>query len=135
MLGMVPDNDIQGHSRLLLRHLNSESWRDLWHPLDITIRSFASLGLLRTATDRLIWRICQQQQVILVTGNRNNDGPDSLTATIGDSNTPQSLPVLTLANMAKIRHSKPYAELVAEKMLDTLLNLDNARGAGRIWLP
>ena len=135
MLGMVPDNDILGHFRVLLGHLDSPTWQDMWRRLDIKIQSFESLGLDRTAPDREIWQTCQQQQVILITANRNEDDPDSLEATIRDSNTPESLPVFTLANVDRIRLSSAYAEEVAERIIDQLMNLENIRGAGRIWLP
>jgi Domain of unknown function (DUF5615) len=135
MLGMVPDNNILGHFRVLLGHLDSPAWQDLWRRLDIQIHSFESLGLLATATDREIWQKCQQAQVILITANRNEDGPDSLETTIRDSNAPESLPIFTLANVDRIRLSSAYAEQVAEQLIDRLMNLENIRGAGRIWLP
>jgi hypothetical protein len=79
--------------------------------------------------------VCQQRQVILITANRNEDGPDSLETTIRDSSTSVSLPVFTLANVDRIRLSSAYAEQVAEQLIDRMMNLESVRGAGRIWLP
>lgn len=135
MLGMVPDNDIEGHFEILLGHLDSPQWQDLWRRFDIKVHSFESLGLPRTAPDREIWHVCQREQVLLLTANRNDDNPDSLEATIRDSSTPTSLPVLTLANADRIRESSGYAEQVVERLLVILMDLDNMRGTGRIWLP
>jgi hypothetical protein len=43
--------------------------------------------------------------------------------------------VLTLSNANKILSSRRYANRVVEKMLQYLLEIDNVRGAGRLWLP
>jgi hypothetical protein len=135
MPGMVPDNDILGHFRVLLGHHESPTWQDVWRRLEIAIHSFDSLGLLRTSSDREIWHKCQQEHVILITANRNDDGPDSLETTIRNSNTPESLPVFTLANADRIRLSSAYAEQVVERLLIVLMDLDNFGGVGRVWLP
>jgi hypothetical protein len=63
--------------------------------------------------------------VVLITANRNADDPDSLEATIQDLNTPQSLPVVTLANVERIRRDRQYAEQVAGQVLDLLFDIDN----------
>lgn len=135
MPGMVPDNDIEGHFEILLGHLTSPTWNSLWTELAITTHTFDTLGLPRNATDRTIWQTCQQLEVMLITANRNEDDRDSLGATIRDSNTLQSWPVFTLADPDRILHSSPYAEEVVEALLEYLMDLDSARGAGRIWLP
>jgi len=132
---MVPDNDIEGHFEIVLGHLLSETWRELWSSLDIKIHSFETLGLERNLSDRTIWQTCQERQIILVTGNRNDDGPDSLEATMRDANTATSLPVFTFANLDRVLDNPAYADQVAEQLIDRLMNLENIRGAGRIWLP
>ncbi len=73
--------------------------------------------------------------MILVTGNRNRDGPDSLEATIQTLNRSECLPVFTIGDMDEFRYSRRYAERVTEKLIDYLLELDNCRGAGRLYLP
>jgi len=40
-----------------------------------------------------VWLKCQAEEVLLITANRNDDGPDSLEATIRRHGTPQSLSV------------------------------------------
>jgi hypothetical protein len=73
--------------------------------------------------------------VILITGNRNAKEPDSLEVTIQLRNTAESLPVLTLASVERIRRDRVYAEAVADKLLDYLFSIDDFRGAGRLFLP
>ena len=135
MLGMVPDNDIEGHFAVLFGHVVSPTWRDLWSQLGIQVHYFRSLGLARSSSDRVVWQTCQDRQLILITGNRNDDGPDSLEATIRESNTLQCLPVLTLSHAKRISQSGAYAEQAAERLLEILIDIDNMRGTGRIWLP
>jgi hypothetical protein len=57
---------------------------------------FPALGLAFNALDALIWATCQREGLVLITGNRNDDGPDSLEATIRNENQPDSLPVFTM---------------------------------------
>jgi dihydroxyacetone kinase-like predicted kinase len=132
---MAPDHDVEGHFDVLLGHLNAEHWQDLWQRLDIKVQSFESLGLSAAAADRLVWQVCQSQQVMLVTANRNDDGPDSLAATIRECNTTQCLPVFTLANKDRILESSAYAAEVVERLLDYIMYIDDLRGTGRVWLP
>ena len=77
----------------------TDTWRELWFDLSISVESFESLGLRSDAT---IWRTCQEQKLILITANRNADGPSSLETVIRDENQPESLPVMTLADARRV---------------------------------
>lgn len=82
--------------------------------------------------------MCQHKELVLITANRNHDGEDSLEATIRRENTPHSLPVLTLADADRILFilfDPVYADHVAEKLLQYLLEIDLVRGTGRLYLP
>ena len=72
---------------------------------------------------------------MLLTRNRNDDGPESLGAAIRTMNQLDSLPVITLANADRILENKSYAERVAERLLDYLLYMDNLLGTGRLYVP
>ena len=73
--------------------------------------------------------------VVLVTANRNDAGPESLESTIQHQNTPQSLPVFTLANDQRVLRDRQYAETVADRLIEALFDIDSYRGIGRIYLP
>jgi hypothetical protein len=80
--GILADANCEGHLALLLR-LFQEGWRhDVWEILHLTPVSLADLGLQSDASDRDMWEACQRAQVVLLTANRNDDGPESLEATI-----------------------------------------------------
>jgi hypothetical protein len=132
---ILSDSNIEGHLRLLLAHLESPTWREIWHSLNLTVYQFADLRLAKDASDAELWQACQNRGVILITANRNAEGPDSLEATLRARNAPDSLPVLTLANADRILTSNDYADRVVERLLQYLLDIDGVRGAGRLYLP
>jgi hypothetical protein len=73
--------------------------------------------------------------MILITGNRNAEGPDSLEVTLRMCNTAESLPVFTIADVDRVLNSKDYAERVVARLIDYLLEIDRYRGTGRLYLP
>ncbi|MCL4205618.1 MAG: hypothetical protein KJ000_24315 [Pirellulaceae bacterium] len=135
MIRILCDQDILGLARAVLARCRQADWKPVWDELDIEIFSFADLLLDVDATDAEIWIACQTHQVVLLTGNRNADGPDSLEATIRERNVADSLPVFTFANLRRLRQDWAYQELVAERLLEKLIDLDALRGTGRIYLP
>jgi hypothetical protein len=131
----MADNDIRGHMAILARALLSDDWREIWLSLNLPIWSFADLSLTADASDAAVWHACQRDEVILITGNRNDDGDDSLQATIQTHHTRASLPVFTISEPKRVMRSPDYANRVVESLLQYLLDIDNVRGAGRLWLP
>lgn len=93
------------------------------------------MGLRLDASDREVWTVCQREQIVLLTANRNDEGPESLEATIQQQNAAQSLPVFTLSNDQRVLRDPFYAERVADRLLETLFDIDSYRGTGRIYLP
>ena len=133
--GMLADANCEGHLALLLR-LFHQHWRqEVWEFLRLPQVSFADLGLPPDASDREVWEVCQREPVVLVTANRNDEGPESLESTIQHHNTPQSLPVFTLANDQRVLRDRQYAETVADRLIEALFDIDSYRGTGRIYLP
>ncbi len=132
---ILSDVNIRGHVVALVAILESKDWSDLWLPLNLPLLSFQDLGLAQDVSDAILWDVCQREQLVLITANRNADAPDSLEATIRARNTEDSLPVLTLADPQRVVRSRAYAERAAAQMLDYLMNIDRVRGAGRLYLP
>lgn len=135
MTEILADNDVQGQVALLMQILQGDPWREFSDHLTLTLRTFEDLRLSRDATDATLWRACQQRGVVLITGNRNSEGPDSLEATINGENSPDYLPVFTLAKPARILKDHGYAQRAAEKLLEYLLDIELFRGVGRFYLP
>src|SRR5262249_44455787 len=125
MLGILPDNNVVGQVETLVHFLNSPPWQEVWLSLNLQVLTFEDLGLPRDVRDSILWQVCQERHVLLITRNRNAGGPDSLEAIIRALNTPAHLPVFTLANADRIRKNQPYAELVVERLLEYLLDIEN----------
>jgi len=135
MPAIMADHDIEGQMQVLLYLLTSAEWRVLWTELAVRVESFASLGLSVDTPDAELWRLCQTHQTALITGNRNHDGPESLEAVIQTANTLASLPVLTIGEPQRIFSSSTYARRVVERLMEYLVDLENLRGTGRLYLP
>jgi hypothetical protein len=112
-----------------------ETWREIWQSLNLSLLTFGDLGLMPNLPDALLWQICQHQQIILVTANRNAEGADSLEATLRTQNTADSLPVFTVADAARLMHSPDYVQRVVAQLLDYLMNIDNLRGMAGCTCP
>lgn len=106
MKGILADNDVRGHVEYLVLLMNAEPWREFWQDLGLALYHLEDIGLSASSTDVEVWERCQAEEIALVTGNRNLSGPDSLEATIRLQNTPQNLPVFTIADVNKLHTSK-----------------------------
>ena len=54
---------------------------------------------------------------------------------LADINQPHSLPAITIADPDRVLKDRPYAEQLAERLLERLIAIDDFRGAGRIYVP
>jgi hypothetical protein len=135
MPAIMADHDVEGQMQVLLHLLTSDEWHPLWTELAVQVESFASLGVPVDTSDATLWRVCQQQDILLITGNRNKAGPEALEAVIARENTPTSLPVLTLSAPPQVFRSRAYAHRVVTRLLEVLLDLEQYRGTGRLYLP
>jgi hypothetical protein len=93
--------------------------------------------LPRDLDDRSVWNRCQQEGWVLLTENRNHDGPNSLQATLTDSWRIGHLPTLTLSNKVRLEHSREYAERVATDIAELLFGIAHGeyRDRDRIYVP
>jgi hypothetical protein len=133
--GILADINVVAQTEAIVFIWTSDAWLEFWNRLDLAVETFPSLSLAYNASDALIWRTCQREGLVLITGNRNNDSADSLEATIRNENLTDSLPVVTLADADRILQDRLYAEAVAVRLLDYLMRVDEVRGVGRIYVP
>jgi hypothetical protein len=135
VINLLADANIQGQIDYLEKRAKTGPWGEFWSYLDICCLSFSQVDLDVRDSDSIVWQRCQERQIFLLTNNRNDDGPDSLEATIRNHNTPQSLPVFTIGDAERILQDKDYCERVTKALLEHLLQIDNIRGTGRLFLP
>ena len=125
------DHHMKKQGILLWATMGSEGWLKL---LDIPMLTFTDVDLPTDSTDRDVWRFAQEKQLILLTGNRNRDGEDSLEQTIRNENTPTALPVITVSVVDRLE-ARAYREQCAERLTEIILDIENNLGVGRIYIP
>jgi hypothetical protein len=129
------DENIDGYAEYLSRFVFSPEWNEISSLLGVKIVTFADVGLATGTPDEQVWELCQQQQFYLITDNRNQDTPDSLEMMIRTRNLTTSLPVFTISAIDRFRTEREYVEALVSKLLEYLMDADNIRGAGRLFLP
>jgi hypothetical protein len=135
MPNVMADHNVEGHLQALVNLWSSADWADAWAATGCEVGSFERLGLPPNASDEKLWLVCQENDTVLVTGNRNSEGEGSLESTIRRRNTPHSLPVVTIGDPDRLLRDRGYLERVAAQLLEYLLDLDELRGTGRLYVP
>jgi hypothetical protein len=138
MRGLLADVNVQGRHLRYLRHLLEAL--DLWSVMveqELDFATLADLDLPQDLDDRTLWHRCQHEGWVLFTENRNEDGLDSLQATLDDSWQPGRIPILTLANKGKFEHDPDYAAQVASDVAELLFGIAQGeyRDRPRIYVP
>jgi predicted MPP superfamily phosphohydrolase len=129
------DENIDGYAEYLSQKIFSSAWSDIGSLLGVRIVQFEDMGLAKGTPDEQIWELCQQQQLYLLTDNRNQDKANSLETMIRTRNLPTSLPVFTISDIHRFRSDRDYVEALVAKLFEYLIDAENLRGAGRLYLP
>jgi hypothetical protein len=135
VLRVLLDENIAGYADYFARHLFSPTWSDISSSLGVTIATFEQVGLAKGSPDEQIWQFCQDQQFYLLTDNRNDDEPGSLESIIRTRNLPTSLPVFTISDISRLRSEREYVEALVARLLEYVMDAENLRGVGRLYLP
>jgi predicted nuclease of predicted toxin-antitoxin system len=125
------DYNLKGKSLIIWGVVAAEGWLEL---IEIKFLQFEDVGLPRDSSDLLVWNFAQQNQMILITANRNMKGKTSLEQTIREKNTDFSLPVVTISNVDRL-DEKVYREKCVASLIEVGLDIDNYLGAGRVFIP
>lgn len=131
MITILVDHDVEGQAMMLWATLSADGWPEL---LPLRFLLFFHVGLAKDSNDRTVWRFAQQNSMVLLTGNRRMREEDSLEKTIREENTSTSLPVITISRVKRMIERR-YREQCEVQLLNILLELDNYRGTGRIFIP
>lgn len=132
---LLSDNDIRGLVDVVLWHCKHPDWLETWEYLKVELVTPDQLGLQPSSSDADVWHACQRHNVVLLTGNRNSKGAESLEATLRLHNTSKSLPVITIANLRTLQRDARYVQRIAVELMDVLLDIEDYRGTGRLFIP
>jgi len=86
------------------------------------------------ASDRLVGFYAQENQMMILTANRNMKGDDSLEQVMREENTADSFPVLTIGDIARLDEFD-CRERCVERIVEIVLDVDNYMGSGRLFIP
>ncbi|WP_333346456.1 hypothetical protein [Microcoleus sp. w1-18aA5] len=73
-MNFLVDHNLKGHAILLSGSILSSGWLD-WVP--IRFITFDEMSLPIDSDDRVVWRLAQSNQMILLTANRSMKGDNS----------------------------------------------------------
>jgi hypothetical protein len=84
---------------------------------------------------RDVWRCAQANEMILLTANRSMKGKDSLEQVMREKNTSSSLPVITIGSIDRLLAELEYRDRCVNRLVDITVDIDDYRGARRIFIP
>ena len=131
MISILLDNDIAGHRDLFKGTLRSTGWDAFELVRFVTLDE---AGVATDSPDAALWELCQQQRLLLLTANRNLEDESSLEQTIRRQSTSESLPVITVSAPQRVIE-QDYRERCIHALIGIVLDLENCRGAGRLYIP
>ena len=135
MLRILADHNVEQHVQVLVRICLSPEWAGVWAALDCQVDTFEGLGLPYETIDTELWQLCQDRGIVLITGNRNADGPTSLEMAIRHFRTDESLPVITISDPDRLLTDRDYSQAATARLIEYLLDLESILGTGRLYIP
>jgi predicted nuclease of predicted toxin-antitoxin system len=125
------DYNLDGYALIFLGILTKLGWLEF---AAIRFVTFREAGLSMDSSDRILWRYAQAHQMIILTANRNMKGEDSLEQVMREENSENSLPVVTIANLDRFSETD-YRERCVERLMEIVLDIDQYKGSGRLFIP
>jgi len=130
-MNFLIDHNLKGQAVLIWGIIAAEGWLDL---VSIRFITFEEVRMPIDSSDRAVWQFAQDNQMILITANRNMKGTDSLEQTIREENTADSLPIVTIGNLDRL-DERNYRERCAARLIEIVLDIENYMGVGRLFIP
>jgi Domain of unknown function (DUF5615) len=126
------DHNLEGHAEILLGTIASQGWLEL---VPIQFVTFKEINLPIDSSDRIVWRLAQANQMILLTANRSMKGEESLEQVLREENTAKSLPVVTIGDAKRLLADRTYRNLAANRIIEIALDMETWMGTGRVFIP
>lgn len=126
------DHNLKGHALVFFGAIATQGWLDI---VPMQFVTFAEMDLSINSDDRTVWRLAQENQMILLTANRSMKGKDSLEQVMREENTPTSLPVVTIGNIERLLAEPDYRDRCVNRLVDIVVDIEDYQGARRIFIP
>lgn len=131
-MNLLIDHNLGGHAEILLGNIASQGWLEL---LPIRFVTFKEMNLAIDSSDRIVWRLAQANQLILLTANRSMKEEDSLEQVLREENAPDSFPVITIGDADRFLSDRVYRNRCVDRILEILLDIETWMGVGRLFIP
>jgi hypothetical protein len=128
---ILADYNLNRQAILISGSLVAGGWLDL---APVQLVTFEAIGLAANSNDRVVWRFAQTNGMLLLTANRNAKGEDSLEQVMREENQPTSFPIITIADPDRVNESD-YRERCVERLVEIVIDIQDYRGAGRLFIP
>jgi len=130
---ILSDENCDGHAEAIFHALERLGFDAL---LKLELKTFEQVGLKQATADEQVWRFCQENYYLLLTGNRTaKAGTDSLELTIRHLVTAISLPVLTIGDLKRVLRDRKYCERCAARLAEIVIDLEERHlGVARLYL-
>jgi hypothetical protein len=109
------DHNLKGHALVLFGAIASQGWLDI---VSIQFVTFEDMALPINSDDRVVWRLAQKNQMILLTANRSMKGKDSLEQVMREENTLVSWPVITVGSADQLLNDSEYRGRCVESLIE-----------------
>ncbi len=107
---ILSDHNCVGQAESIFFALNRLKLLEI---VPMTLITFDEVGLKHDADDETVWKFCQQQGYLLLTGNRSTkDGSLSLELSVRRLIQDSSLPVLTIGRLNRVLLDPPILHSV-----------------------
>lgn len=126
------DHNLKGHALVFFGAIASQGWLDI---ISVQFVTFTELDIPTDTDDRTVWRLAQENHMILLTANRSMKGEDSLEQVMREESTSASLPVATISNADRLLSDPDYRSRCVESLVEIVLSIESYRGAQRIFIP
>jgi hypothetical protein len=137
MQGLLADVNVQGFLPYICDLLAARGLLPMLIEQQIQFKTFKDLQIDPNLDDRSLWKLCQRDGWVLFTEDRNDDGPDSLQATITELWREGDLPIVTLSNKSRLRRDRSYGNKVVDDIAELLTDIKDLkiRDQQRIYVP
>jgi hypothetical protein len=126
------DHNLERHAVVLLGNIANQGWLEI---VPIRFVSFQEVELSIDSNDRIVWRVAQANQMILLTANRKMKGKDALEKVLREENKSNSLPVITIGNADRVLDERAYRDQCVDRLLEIVIDIENYLGVGRLFIP
>jgi hypothetical protein len=126
------DHNLERHAVILSGSISNQGWLDWLSARFVTLED---VSLSVKSDDRVVWRLAQSNNTVLLTANRRMKGKNSLEQVLREENTGTSLPVITLGDADRFLQDSSYRESCVGRFLEIVFYLDYYMGVGRLFIP